>query len=85
MTTARRLWINDSNLTTAEIKAALEPAYAVLAEFNMTPEQAHSHLAEILDYPPSVQAALLAYESPWMTAERAITAPMRESATMVLA
>lgn len=83
--TTRGLWINDSGLTTSAIKAALEPAYAVLAEFNMTAEQAHAHLTMILDYPPSVHASILAFNSPWMTAERAITADLRESAVMVLA
>jgi hypothetical protein len=81
MSIERGLWLEDSGLNTAEIKEALEPAYAVLAESALTPEQAHAQYIEALD----VFSEDSIHETAWARAERAITAEMRESAVMALA
>lgn len=81
MTIERGLWIEDSGLNTAEIKEAIDPAYAVLAEAGLTPEQAHAQFIAALD----VFSEDAIHETAWARAERAITANMRESAVMALA
>ena len=67
----RGLWIEDSELTTAEIETALVPAYAVIEAAGLSPEQAHAQMLNLLETDSTPKQDQL-YACAWMSAERAL-------------
>lgn len=76
----RPLWIEDSGLSTAEIRDAVKPALAVLEAAGVTPEEAHAEFCALVE--AGDEDAI--YTSAWSRAEMAITADLPESAVMAL-
>lgn len=87
MNIERGVWLHDSGLSDADIRNAVAPALAVIREAGITPTEAFDAHLDALERDPLTDLCNSdeVRNSVWSRAEAAITAPMRESAVMVLA